>query len=115
MANVLDKFIKNIKKLEDYYILGENDSYLLLGTQITIKRHHEVLNNVFQPYTSNKAMDFNIFIIIPFKDSFPELEFFKNKNIPLLRLTKKILFSKDDKFCIKTCLDDFVELNIKNG
>lgn len=114
MANLLDKFTKNIKKLEDYYILGENDSHLLVGTQITIKRHHEVLNNVFQPYTSNKDIDFNVFFVIPFKDAFPELEFYKNKNIPLLRLTKKILFSKDEKFCIKTCLDDFVELKIKS-
>lgn len=114
MRKILEEFTQNVKKLENYYILREENDYLLVGTNIFIKKYHEVLNNVFQPYTSNKDMNFNVFFIIPFKNEFPQLEEFKEKEIPMLILSKKILYSQDKRFSVRDLLDDFVELKIKN-
>lgn len=114
MRKILEEFTENVKKLENYYILRENNDYLLVSTTINIKKYHEVLNNVFQPYTSNKDMTFNVFFAIPFKDKFLELEELKKRKIPILILSKKILYSQDKKFTVEDLLDDFVELKIKN-
>lgn len=114
MRKILEEFTQNVKKLENYYILREENEYLVIGTSIFIKKYHEVLNNVFQPYTSNKDMNFKVFFIIPFKNEFAELEEFKERKIPILILTKKILYSQDKRFTVKELLDDFVELKIKN-
>lgn len=114
MRKILEKFVENVKKLENYYLLKESNDYLLVGTEINIKKHHEVLNNVFQPYTSNKDMDFAVFFAIPFKTEFSELEEFRKRKIPMLILSKKILYSQDKRFTIEELLDDFVELKIKN-
>ena len=114
MRKILEKFVENVKILENYYILVENNEYMLISTCINIKKHHEILNNVFQPYTSNKDMDFAVFFAIPFKSEFSELEELKKRKIPILILPKKILYSQDKRLTVKELLDDFVELKIKN-
>jgi hypothetical protein len=113
MAKILDKFIQNIKNLENYYILREDSKHLIVTTNITIKKFHENLNNVFQPYNANVDVNLNVIFIIPLMEEFPEKEEYKKRNIPFLVLPKKILFDKDENFKIKECLDEFVETKIK--
>jgi hypothetical protein len=114
MSKVLDKFIKSIKNLDNYYVLREDGKHLVVSTKITIKKHHENLNNVFQPYSANVDINLNVVFAIPFTDEFPEKEEYRKRDIPLLILTKKILFSKDENFIIEECLNRFVETKIKN-
>lgn len=113
MAKILDKFIQNIKNLENYYILREDSKHLIVTTNITIKKFHENLNNVFQPYNANVDVNLNVIFIIPLMEEFPEKEEYKKRGIPFLVLPKKILFDKDENFKIKECLDEFVEAKIK--
>ena len=93
MSKVLDKFIKSIKNLENYYILLEDSKHIIVTTKTTFKKFHENLNNVFQPYNANIDIDLNVIFVIPFKDEFPEKEEYKKRGIPMLILPKKILFS----------------------
>jgi hypothetical protein len=114
MTKILDKFIKSIKKLDNYYILGEESTHLTIGTLVTIKKHHEILNNVFQPYSHNIVVDIFVAFIIPLKSDFPELKEFKQRKIPTLFLTKKILLGKDEDVPIKEYLDDFINVKVIN-
>src|SRR3954470_12413647 len=114
MSKVLEKFIKSIKNLENYYILREDNNHLVVSTEISIKKYHENLNNVFQPYNANVDINLHVIFVIPLKMDFPGREEYKKRNIPILNLNTKILFSKDENFMIKECLDEFVELKIRN-
>lgn len=114
MTRILDKFIKSIKILDNYYILREESTHLTIGTTISIKKHHEVLNNVFQPYNKNVDVDIFVAFIVPLKVGFPELKEFKEKKIPTLFLTKKVLDGKDETVPIKEYLDDFIDRKIIN-
>ncbi len=111
MTKRLDKFIKSIKILEDYYILREESTHLTIGTRIKIKKHHEVLNNVFQPYNKNVDINLCVFFVIPLEDKFPELEEFRKRNIPILTLSKKVLYETIEP---KEYLDLFVDTKIRN-
>ena len=114
MTKILDKFVKSVKKLEDYYILKEESTHLTIGTRIQIKKHLEVLNNVFQPYSKNIDVNIYVVFIIPLKNDFPELEEFKKRKIPILILSKKILHGKDEIIPVKEYLDIFLDSKIIN-
>lgn len=60
MRKIPENFVKSIKKLEGCLVLREEEDYLLMGTEITIKEHKEISGNIFQPYSKN--VDRNIYI-----------------------------------------------------
>jgi hypothetical protein len=114
MTRILDKFTKNVKKLDNYYVLREESTHLVLGTMVNIKKHHEVLNNVFQPYSHNINVNIYVAFVIPLTDDFPELKEFKEKKIPILFLPMNLLNGKDETDPIKECLDHFIDKKVIN-
>jgi hypothetical protein len=115
MSRLLDKFTKTIKKLDNYYLLKEDSTHLTVGTAVTIKKLHEISNNVFQPYSNNIEVTMHVYFVIPLNAQFYKLEEFKEVNVPTLVLTKEVLHGKDESISIKEYLDDFVDRKFINN
>ncbi len=111
MTDILQKFIKNIKNLENYYVLKEEPNYLIIGKEIIIKRHHEKLGNIFMPYYENVEKSFSIIFLLVLEED-NEVKKYKEKNIPILAWPAHMKSVKIE--IIKKYLDDYIELNIMN-
>ena len=94
MTKILEDYIKKIKKLNNYLILQEKPTYLILGTTITIKEHKEV-HLTFSTYTSNVQKHLNIFFIVSLENlvtkevwekDYNDFSKMKEKNIPITTL-----------------------------
>jgi hypothetical protein len=113
MFKIFEKFIGKLKKLDNYYILREEENLIIVGTKIIIKEHKEMLGNIFQPRTQNIDKELPIFFIIAVCDvPFDDKNEFKKKNLPILYLDKYKLAKNSDS--IKDILDDFIVDNFKN-
>jgi hypothetical protein len=102
MTKTLENFIKKIKKLDNYYILREESEYFIVGTQIIIKEHKEILGNVFQPFSKNVDRKVPIFFMIIIGESQPQHKIFIRNNLPVLEYHTNM---KD----VKVTLDNFIE------
>ena len=113
MFKNFEKFLKNLQKLDEYYILREEDDFVIVGTTIIIKEHQEMLGNIFQPRSQNVDKKVPTFFLIAISEvPFDHAKEFKKKNLPTLYLTKYQLVKSAEY--IKDILDAFVETNIKS-
>jgi hypothetical protein len=106
MTKTLENFIKNLKKLDNYFILQEESEYFILGTEIIIKEHKEILGNVFQPFSKNVERKLPVFFLLNIdKPHAYEInkQFTKN-DLPILNWDLKTN-NKD----IQSILDQFVK------
>jgi len=107
MFEILEKFVKKLEKLENYYVLRHNKEAIIVGTKIIIKEHKEILGNVFQPFSKNIDKELPIFFLITLEKNPLDItkEFIKRK-LPVLNLNKtQVSFSTEN---IKKLLDEFV-------
>lgn len=108
MKELPDNFVKNIKKLDNYLILREETTYLIVATIITVKEYIEITNNPFSIYTDNRDKDIITCFIINFVENNNQLREFSKRNslIPIL------LWPHKNKKCsadtIAKTLDDFM-------
>lgn len=113
MFKNFEKFLKNLQKLDEYYILRQEDDFVIVGTTIIIKEHQEMLGNIFQPRTQNVDRKIPTFFFIFISEvPFDNAKEFKNKKIPILYLDKYQLAKGSE--AIKEILDNFVSTNIKS-
>lgn len=109
MKKIPENFVKNIKKLDNYLILREEESYLIVATTVTIKEHIEITNNPFSIYSENRDKTIITCFIINFSDNNSLLREFSYKSfIPIL------LWPHKDKKCssaiIEKTLDDYMKI-----
>ncbi len=114
MFEVFEKFVKKLEKLDDYYVLRQQQESIIVATKIIIKEHKEFLGNVFQPRTQNIDKELPVFFLITIEKK-PSLdlskEFIKRK-LPILNLNRtQCSFNTEN---IKLLLDEFVVENFKN-
>lgn len=107
MSKTPDNFIKKIKKLDNYFILREEDKYFIISTTITIKEHIEK-HYTFSTYAANRQKNLQIFFILGLDEDCVEFDKFRKREIPILVLPKNIASSKLD--VIKDYLDAFVKM-----
>lgn len=107
MTKASNNFIKKLKKLDDYFILREEDEYFILGTNAIIKEHVEI-HNTFSIHASIKDRKMWVFFIIGLDENYPELNEFRKKDLPILVLPKNIADSKIS--AIKEHLDNYVKM-----
>jgi len=113
MFKNFEKFLKNLQKLDNYYILRQEEDLLIIGTTIIIKEHQEMLGNIFQPRSQNVDKKIPTFFFISISEiPFDNAKQFKNKKIPILYLDKYQLVKNADT--IKEILDSFVSTNVKS-
>lgn len=109
----LQEFIKKIKKLKNYYVLCEDDKFLLLGTHICIKRQIESNHNVFMPYSAIVSIKPHIIFILSLDKDEKSLEKYRDLSIPIYNFPKHILSLKGlTEEEIEVYVDKFVENNI---
>jgi|ERR1044072_576882 hypothetical protein len=110
---ILQNFIKKIKKLKNYYVLSENEDFLLLGTQVFIQRKIDISANIFQPYSTVVNIKPHIILILALNDNSSELKFYKDLDIPIYIFPKNILslngLTEEE---IEGYIDKFVETYI---
>ena len=64
MFENIEKLVKKLGKLEDYYVLRQEKDHVIVGTKIIIKEHKEFFGNVFQPRTQNISKELPVFFLI---------------------------------------------------
>jgi hypothetical protein len=112
MFEIIEKIVKNIEKLDNYYVLRQEKEHIIVGAKIIIKEHKEFLGNVFQPRTQNIDKEIGVFFLITVATKALDLDkmFIKNK-LPLLSVNNKKGVSTAES--IKNLLDDFIASNFK--
>lgn len=111
MFEILEKFVKKLEKLENYYVLRQEPKFIIIGTKVIIKEHKEV-HSTFSTYTSNLDKELPVFFLITDEKKLFEMskEFIKRK-IPVLNLTKiQGSFNVEN---IRLLLNEFVTENFK--
>lgn len=115
MLEIPDKFIKQLKTLDNYLILRQEKDYLILGTKIFIKEYKELLGNVFQPHSEIIDREIPVFFFVlarqtgmyDISNSKEDLgKGLKVQDYPVLYLNKKDL--TQNATSIKDILDSFV-------
>jgi len=107
MFKIFEKFLIKFKKLENYYILRQEQELIIVGTKIIIKEHKVILGNIFQPQSKNIDKELPVFFLISIKGttSLIDKDFIRYK-LPILILNKnQLLKEKDD---LKDILDEFL-------
>lgn len=109
---MFNKFIKNLSKLSNYYILREEKDHVIVGTKIIINEHKEFLGNVFQPRTENIDKELSVFFLVSNAPKALELDkMFMNNELPLLSIYRKKGIS--NKEAVSTLLNEFIINNFK--
>jgi GTP-sensing pleiotropic transcriptional regulator CodY len=103
MFEILEKFVKKLEKLENYYVLRQEPTAVIVGTKIIIKEHKEILGNVFQPFSKNVDRELPVFFMINIGKSLRTHEQFIKNKLPILNWNPKM--NKD----IQSTLDNFVK------
>lgn len=112
MFEIIEKFVKYLAKLDNYYVLKQEKEHIIIGTKIIIKEHKEILGNIFQPHSKNIDKELPVFFLVTVATKPLEIDkvFLKN-GLPLLSLNNKKRISKIEN--VKMLLDDFVVSNFK--
>lgn len=111
MTKTLENFTKKLKKLENYFILREEDEYFIVGTKIIIKEHKEV-HTTFSTYTSNLDRELPVFFMLYFGQSSNIHDKFIKNNLPIFNWNSTNSNSSNDK--IKLLLDEFINKTFNN-
>lgn len=111
MFKISEKFVKNIEKFNDYFILRKEEDHLIIGTMITIERKEERMGSVFQdPHevTVEKYLPV-FFLLTAAKRAAPIDKLFIKNNLPFISFNKQR--SNISSEVTKEILDEFVIQN----
>lgn len=112
MFEILEKFVKHLANLDEYYVLRQEKEHIIIGTKIIIKEHKEFLGNVFQPRTQNIDKELPVFFLVTIAAKPLEIDkMFLKYNLPLLSINNKKGIATVEG--VKTLLDEFVNDNFK--
>jgi hypothetical protein len=64
MTKSFEQLIKKIKKLSQYYILAQEETFLMMGTKIKFREYIELHGNPFQPVTQIKNKEIPAFFVV---------------------------------------------------
>lgn len=111
MTKTLDNFIKNIKKLDNYSLLREEEDYLLIGTCTTVKINKPLTGNIFQPQFVNIVnKDIYICFIISLIHDKSKLKRFQEMPILYIPTSAKSYNPKK----LQEFLDSFISMTFDN-
>lgn len=112
MFEILEKFVKHLAKLDEYYVLRQEKEHIIIGTKIIIKEHKEFLGNVFQPRTQNVDKELPVFFLVTIAAKPLEIDkMFLKYNLPFLSINNKKGIATVEG--VKTLLDEFVNDNFE--
>jgi hypothetical protein len=113
MLEILEKFVKNLEKLEKYYILRHEKEHLIVGTKIEFLEHKPDITQVFSTYKPKPVeKTLPVFFLISVAQKPLELDkFFLKKELPVLSVNKykyKLTIEK-----VEELLEQFITNNFK--
>lgn len=113
MLEILEKFVKNLEKLDKYYLLRQEKEQVIIGTTIEFLEHKPEINQVFRtfyPKPITKELPLFFLVTVSLKASDLDKLFLQNK-LPVLSINK---YKKNMTLeNTKLLLDDFVFNNFK--
>ncbi len=99
MFKILEKFVQNLKKLDNYYLLRQEEEYIIVGTKIIIIEYKIISQpDSFTTITPNELnkdyfkKELPVFFLVTNTKKSSEIEkTFKNNKLPVLDIsgTKK--------------------------
>jgi hypothetical protein len=113
MFEILEKIVKHLAKLDNYYLLKQEKEYIIIGTKIIFKKSkitHPPLS--FTPVTVETEIELPIFFVVTVKSLTEKLDmdrFFTANKFPMCSLYKKKIAITSQS--VKNLLDDFVRDN----
>lgn len=113
MSEILEKFVKNLGKLDEYYVLRQEKEQVIIGTKINFLEHRPEITQIFrsfQPDPITKELPVFFLVTVSLKPS-PLDKFFLQNNLPLLSINKHK--GKLTVEGIKNLLEDFIMNNFK--
>jgi hypothetical protein len=88
MTKSFEQFIKKIKKLQQYYILSQEETCLIVGTKIKFREYIELHGNPFQPVTQIKNREIPAFFVITTSQTpIKKINEFKVQNFSILNIS----------------------------
>lgn len=113
MSEILEKFVKNLGKLDEYYVLRQEKEQVIIGTKIKFLEHRPDMVQLFRSFSPAPiTKEFPVFFLVTtsLKTSPLDKSFLQN-NLPLLSINKhKGKLSVEG---IKNLLEDFIMNNFK--
>lgn len=114
MFEILEKIVKHLAKLDNYYVLRQEKEHIIIGTKIIIKEQREINGAGFQPYVAAVNKEFAVFFLVTIVDPSKPLEIdkiFMTNKLPILPLyNKKCAVTLDS---VRNLLSNFVKDNFK--
>jgi hypothetical protein len=113
MSEILEKFVKNLGKLDEYYVLRQEKEQVIIGTKINFLEYKPEIMQVFSTYEPDPIIkELPVFFLVTasLKTSPLDKSFLQN-NLPLLSINKHK--GKLTVEGIKNLLEDFIMNNFK--
>lgn len=113
MLEILEKFVKNLEKLDEYYVLRHEKEHAIVGTKIEFLEHKPEITQVFSTYRPKPLeKTLPVFFLVSVAQKQLDLDklFLKNQ-LPILSINK--YKNKITSENIKVILGDFVISNFE--
>ena len=113
MLEILEKFVKNLEKLDEYYVLRHEKEHIIVGTKIEFLEHKPEITQIFrtyQPKPEKKILP--VFFLVTNAQKPLDLDkLFLKAELPILSINK--YKNKLTEKLTKDLLEEFVINNFK--
>lgn len=113
MLEILEKFVKNLEKLDKYYVLRQEKEHIIVGIKIEFLEHKPEITQIFRTYQPKPEIKvLPIFFLVTIAQKPLDLDkFFIKEKLPILSINK--YKNKLTERLTKDLLDEFVINNFK--
>jgi hypothetical protein len=106
MTKSFEQLIKKIKKLQQYPILSQEETWLIVGTKIKFREYIELHGNPFQPVTQIKNREISTFFVITTSQTpIKKINEFKVQNFPIFSISNMSITSEQ----LEKAIINFIE------
>lgn len=102
MTKSFEQLIKKLKKIQQYYILSQEETCLIVGTKIKFREYIELHGNPFQPVTQIKDREIPAFFVITTSQTpIKKINEFKAQKFPILSISNMSFTLEDLEYSLK--------------
>lgn len=106
MTKSFEQLIKKIKKLQQYPILSQEETCLIVGTKIKFREYIELHGNPFQPVTQVKNREVPAFFVITTpQTTIKKINEFKAQDFPILTISNMSVTLEELEHSLKDFTD----------
>ena len=106
MTKSFEQLIKKIKKLQQYYVLSQEETFLMVGTKIKFREYIELHGNPFQPVTQIKNREIPAFFVITTpQTTIKKINEFKAQDFPIFNISNISVTLEQLEYSLKSFTD----------